>query len=278
VVASETYIHPLALVEEGARLGTGVHVGPFCHVGADAVLGDGVRLVSHVAIMGATTIGEASTVYPSAVLGAPPQNFKHKGERTTLVIGQRCTIREAVTIHVGSDSERGETRIGDDCYFMANSHVAHDCTVGNGVIMANYSGLGGHAEIGDRVNIAGYAAVHQFVRVGRNAFIAGYAAVVGDVIPYGMAYGDRARLRGLNVVGLRRSGMKASDVARMRQAYRHLFAPESPLAENIEAVGRDYADFAPVADIVAFLSARGKRHFTVPGRGRADDDEAGGQD
>jgi UDP-N-acetylglucosamine acyltransferase len=265
-------------VEDGAQLGAGVHVGPFCHVGTDAVLGDGVRLISHVSVLGNTTIGARTSVHPMAVLGGPPQNLRHKGGRTSLQIGADCVIREAVTINVGSDSEHGVTTIGDQCFIMAYCHVAHDCTVGDNVIMANCTTLAGHVQIGDFVNMGGHSAVHQFVRIGHHAFVAGTAKVAGDLIPYGMAYGDRARLRGLNVVGLRRSGMKASEVARMRHAYRRLFASDGALQENLAAVRGEYADFGPVIEIVDFLSARGKRYFTVPGIGRAEDDEDGRED
>lgn len=269
---SETFIHPLADVEKGAELGAGVHVGPFCHVSGDAVLGDGVRLVSNVSILGATTLGAGCEVHPMAVLGSPPQNFKHKGGRTTLTIGSGCVIREGVTMHVGSDTDRGATTVGDNCYFMNHVHIGHDCHVGNGVIMASVATLGGHVELGDRVNIGGLSAVHQFVRVGHDAFIGGMSAVVGDVIPYGIAVGNRARLRGLNVVGLRRSGRNASELRRMREAYRAVFDGGGGFAANLALAAESYADFEPAMQIVEFLSARGKRHFTLPGRGGAQDD------
>ncbi len=268
-------VHPLALVEDGAKLGEGVEVGPFCHVGKEAVLGDGVRLVSGVTVMGATTIGPGTSIFPGAVIGAPPQNLKHKGGRTTLVIGRDCTIREGVTIHVGSDTERGATIVGDRCFLMVDSHIAHDCIVGNGVVMANNATLGGHVELGDNVNIGGLAAVHQFVRIGRNAFVGGLSAVVGDLIPFGMALGQRARLRGFNVIGLKRAGMGSKDLMRMRQAYRQLFAEDRPLSENLALVRAEHGEFGPMAEILDFLSARGRRHFVVPPRRGGQDDDGG---
>lgn len=269
---SDTFIHPMAVVEKGAELGAGVHVGPFCHVSGEAVLGDGVRLVSHVSIRGATTLGAGCEVHPMAVLGSPPQNFKHKGGRTTLTVGKNCIIREGVTMHLGSDTARGATTVGDDCYFMNHVHIGHDSHVGNSVIMASMATLGGHVELGDRVNMGGLAAVHQFVRIGHDAFIGGMTAIVGDVIPYGMAAGNRARLRGLNVVGLRRSGRSASELGRMREAYRTIFGGEGGFAANLAKAANTYADFEPAMQIVEFLSVRGKRQFTLPDRGGTQDD------
>lgn len=275
-MADETFIHPSAVVEPGARLGVGVHVGPFCHVGPEVEIGDRVRMVGHVSVLGATTVGADCRISPNAVLGGPPQSVRHKGGRTTLTVGSNCEIREGVTFNVGTDSSRGATMVGSNGYFMAQSHVAHDCIVGDNVTMANSTALGGHSEIGDFVTIGGLAAVHQFVRVGHHAFIGGYAAVVGDVIPYGMAVGDRAKLRGLNVVGIKRSGHSRTELMQMRAAYKMLFAPGRTLVEAIPLVAAEYGHSPAVADILGFLQARGKRYFTVPAlsdRGAEADDE-----
>lgn len=274
-MTGNTLIHPSAIVEQGAELGDGVKIGPFCHVSGQAKLRNGVELIGHVTIMGDTTLGEGTQVYPQAVLGAPPQNFKHKGGPSTLEIGSRNVIREGVTMHIGTDTSRGKTTVGSDCLFMAYSHVAHDCDVGNHVTMANYAGLGGHAEIGDSVILSGYAAVHQFVRIGHHAFLGGFAAVVGDVIPYGMAVGDRAVLRGLNVVGLKRSGMERSELTALRKSYRMLFAEGGSIEENAAAVAREFPDSKAIADMVAFVGSRDKRHFTLPPRGKAAADDDG---
>lgn len=273
MTATQTFVHPSAVVENGAQLGNGVRVGPFCHVSREAVIGDNTELIGHVTIMGATTLGRGCQVYPNAVLGAEPQNVKHKGGRTTLTIGDNCVIREGVTFHRGTDTSRGETTVGNNGFFMVYSHVAHDCVVGDNVTMANFTSLGGHAKIGDSVIISGYAAVHQFVRVGHHAFLAGYAAVVGDLIPYGMAVGDRAKLRGLNIVGLKRSGMPRSELHELRKAYRMLFSPERPIAENVPIVAEAFPNSAAVADILAFVSVREKRHFTVPPLDREVEDD-----
>jgi UDP-N-acetylglucosamine acyltransferase len=203
-MASSIFIHPSAVVEKGAQLGEGVHIGPFCQIGGDVELGDNVNLVGGVTILGATTIGAGTVVYPQAVLGAPPQNNKHRGGRTTLTIGRNCVIRESATMHTGSDTGHGTTSVGDNCMFMAYTHVAHDCVVGNNVTFANNASLSGHCEVGDYVIISGMTAVHQFVRIGHHAFLGGMSAIVGDVIPFGMAVGNRAKLRLLRIAGGRR--------------------------------------------------------------------------
>lgn len=273
-----TYIHPSAIVEKGAELGSGVRIGPFCYVKGDVVLGDDVELISHVTILDGTRLGAGCQVYPNAVLGGAPQNYKHKGGRTTLEVGSGCVIRESVTMHCGTDTSRGKTTVGNNCLFMAQSHVAHDCSVGDNVTMANNSALSGHVDIANNVIISGYAAVHQFVRVGHHAFLGGFAAVVGDVIPYGMAVGDRATLRGPNVVGMKRSGMSHSKVMEIRKAYKMLFDPARTLAETIPVVREAFADSPEVLDIVNFLAVREKRQFTVPprrGHTGTDEDDGG---
>lgn len=268
-----TSIHPSSVVEEGARLGEGVRIGPFCHVSADSIIGDRVELVSHVSVMGATTIGAGTKVYPMATLGAPPQNTKHKGGRTTLVIGANCTIREGVTMHVGTDTSRGETTVGDNGNFLAYAHIAHDCVVGKNATFANGATLGGHCEIGDNVYIGGLTAVHQFVRLGDNVFIGGCSAVVGDVIPYAIAAGNRAKLRGLNIIGLKRSGLPRSEIYLLRKAYRTIFDRSRTVGENVELAKAEFAGSPTAMKIIDFITSRGKRHFAVPSlKGDGDDD------
>jgi UDP-N-acetylglucosamine acyltransferase len=259
----QTIIHPTALVEPGARLGAGVSIGPFCHVGGDAVLGDRVELVSHVSIQGATTLGEGCVVHPMAILGGPPQNAKHRGGRTTLVVGANCIIREAVTMHRGTDTSRGETIVGENGNFLAYAHIAHDCIVGRNVTMANVATLGGHCEIGDFVNIGGLSAVHQMTRIGHHAFVGGASIVVADLIPYGMAVGNRASLRGLNIVGMKRSGIPRDEIFALRRAYRMLFDRSHTLSENLDRVDAAFPE-ASVRDVAGFLRGGGKRRFTIP--------------
>ena len=273
-----TVIHPSAVVEPGARLGVEVEIGPFCYVGADAVIGDRVQLANHVSVTGATSIGAGTKVQPFAALGGPPQDQKYKGGPTSLTIGADCDIRESVTMHRGTEHGGGRTVVGDNGFFLAYSHVAHDCLVGNRVTLTHGATLGGHCEIGDNVIIGGLAAVHQFVRIGHHAFIGGMAAVVGDVIPYGMAVGNRAQLRGFNIIGLKRAGMGRAELATMRAAYRMLFAPGATVAENAEKVRAAYAGSAIVTDILDFLTARGRRQVTVPALGdRGEDAGDGGE-
>src|SRR5918993_1282248 len=197
-------IHPTAVVEDGATIGEGCRIGPFCLIGAEAVLNDGCELKSHVVVTGHTTIGARTRIFPFASIGHAPQDLKYAGEPSTLTVGSDCIIREAVTMNPGTGHGTMKTIVGDRCFFLASSHVAHDCRVGNNVVMANNAMIAGHSRIGDFVMLGGGAGVHQFVRVGPHAFVGGMAAVLNDVIPYGMVLGNRARLAGLNIIGLRR--------------------------------------------------------------------------
>lgn len=275
-MAGEIEVHPTSVVDKGAKLGAGVRIGPFCVVGPDVTLGDGVELVSHVSIAGVTTLGDGCKVYPHAALGCEPQNLKHKGGKTTLTIGKNTVIRESVTIHTGSDTSRGATAVGDNCFIMAYSHVAHDCVVGNNVTMANSATLAGHCEIGDNVTIGGLTAVLQFVRVGNNAFLSGMSAISGDVIPFGMAQGNLADLRGLNVIGMRRAGMSRADIQAVRQAYKTIFDRSTPMADNLARAREEFAASPLAMKIVEFMTARGKRYFVTPpirGGGSGDGDD-----
>ena len=275
---ASTSIHASAIVEKGAQLGEGVRIGPFCHVSGDAQLGDNVDLLSGVTILGATTLGGGTIVYPNAVLGGAPQNNKHMGGRTTLTIGRNCVIRESATMHTGSDTGHGTTTVGDNCMFMAYTHVAHDCIVGNNVTFANNASLSGHCEVGNNVIISGMTAVHQFVRIGHHAFLGGMSAIVGDVIPYGMAVGNRAHLRGYNVIGIKRSGLPRSELLALRKAYRMIFDRDHPVSENLEAAARTFTGSQAVSDVIEFMTSRGKRYFTVPALDGGDDDDDDGED
>ncbi|WP_274629153.1 acyl-ACP--UDP-N-acetylglucosamine O-acyltransferase [Arvimicrobium flavum] len=270
-MTAETFIHPTALVEPGAQLGVGVRVGAFCCIGPDAEIGDGVELMNNVTIMGATTLGSGCKVFPQAVLGAPPQNAKHKGGRTTLIVGRNTTIREGVTMHTGTDTSRGETRVGENGNFLAYTHIAHDCIVGDNVTFANLATLGGHVEVGNNVIIGGLTAVHQFVRIGDNAFVGGACGVAGDVIPFGMAEGNKASLRGFNIIGMKRAGIPRQEIYTLRAAYRALFDEARPVSENVERVRTEFSGSPTVLKIVDFITARGKRHFVVPPRGKGRD-------
>lgn len=275
---SEPMVHPSSVVEAGARIGSGARIGPFCYVSADAVLGDQVELISHVSVLGATTVGAATKIYPMATLGAPPQNTKHKGGRTTLVIGTNCTLREGVTMHLGTDTSRGTTTVGDNGNFLAYAHVAHDCSVGNNATFANGATLGGHCEIGDNVYIGGLSAVHQFVRVGDNAFLGGVSAFVGDVIPYALAVGNRASLRGLNIIGLKRSGMSRADIQLLRRCYKTIFDRTHTVGENLEKARAEFSGSPQARKIIDFMSNRGHRHYAVPRLAGAAGDDSDDED
>jgi UDP-N-acetylglucosamine acyltransferase len=252
-------IHPTAIIAEGARLGRGVEIGPWCQVGPEVVLEDGVRLISHVVIDGRTRIGPGTVVYPFATLGLPPQDLKYRGEPTETIIGARTQIREHCTIHRGTVTGSGVTRVGDDCLLMAVVHVAHDCAIGNGVIIANNVVMGGHVEIGDGAVIGGAAALHQFVRIGRGAMVGGMSGVEGDVIPFGSVLGNRARLAGLNLVKLKRSGVDRAAIHRLRAAFRLLFRSEGVFSERLREVRETYGDDPLVREILTFIDAPSRR-------------------
>ncbi len=257
-------IHPSAVVEDGAQLGEGVMVGPFCHVGSDVVLGDNVQLLSHVVVAGRTTIGARCKVFPFASLGHQPQDLKYKGEPSTLVIGTDCQIREGVTMNPGTEGGGATTTVGNGCAFLANSHVGHDCRVGSHVVFSNNVMLAGHCEIGDYVIVGGGAAIIQFARVGPHAFVGGMSGLENDLIPYGMALGNRAYLSGLNIIGLQRRGFTREEIHDLRRAYRLLFAAEGTLAERVEDVGDEFSEHQSVQEIVAFIKAGGKRSLCTP--------------
>jgi UDP-N-acetylglucosamine acyltransferase len=258
-------IHPTAVVHDGARLGADVEIGPYSIVGENVTLGDGVRLQSHVVIDGLTELGEACVVHPFANLGGPPQHSAHKGELTRLVIGARNVIREHVTMHTGTAGGRGVTVVGSNGLFMAGSHVAHDCIVGDNVVMANCATLGGHVNMSDFVFMGGLAAAHQYSRIGRYSFIGGLAAVTKDVIPYGSVWGNHAHLEGLNLVGLRRRGFSRETINELRAAYRLLFADEGTFQERLADVAETYAHSPEVMEIVSFIQADANRPLCLPG-------------
>jgi len=261
---STIVIHPTAVVAPGARVAEEVVIGPFCSVGENVELGEGVRLVSHVVVEGRTRIGAGTIVYPFACLGLPPQDLKYHGEASELAIGCSNRIREYVTMNPGTEGGGMLTSVGDNGLFMVGSHVAHDCRVGNNVVLANNATLAGHVTVGDFAILGGLSAVHQFVRIGAHAMIGGMSGVEQDVIPFGLVMGDRARLSGLNLVGLERRGFKREAVRSLRAAYRMLFAPEGTLAERIEEVTAAFSGHELVQEIVAFMRAKTSRAICQP--------------
>jgi UDP-N-acetylglucosamine acyltransferase len=257
-------IDPTARVADGARIGDAVEIGPYCIVGPQVELKRGVRLINHVNVTGATTIGEETVVYPFASLGTPPQSVHYKGGPTRLIIGAHCELREGVTMNTGTEAGGGVTSIGARCSFMVGSHVGHDCHVGNSVTLANNTVLGGHVEVGDFTFLGGHVAIHQFVRIGEGVMMAGMSAARDDIIPFGFALGQTGALVGLNIVGLRRRGATKAEMHRIRSAYRSLFFVEGRIADRIEAVAREFADDPIVGKMIAFIRAGGKRPLMRP--------------
>src|SRR5215472_12613833 len=246
-------IDSTARVAPGARIGDGASIGPYCVVGPDVIVGEGCRLVANVHVAGYATIGARTVVYPFASLGTPPQSGKYRGGPTRLVIGADCDIRENVTINTGTESDRGVTEIGDRCFLMAGSHVAHDCKIGSAVTFANNAVIGGHVSVGDHSFLGGQAAVRQFVRIGEGAMIVGMSGVRADIIPWGMAQGPLASLVGINVVGLRRRGFAKADISRLREAYRALFLGDGLFRDRVEQVEKKCLDDPLIGAVLAFI-------------------------
>lgn len=257
-------VHPTAIIEDGARLAETAIVGPYCVVSAGVSLGESVKLHSHVVVGGTTVIGEGCEIYPFASVGLPPQDKKYRGETSRLEIGRNCTIREHVTINPGTEGGGLVTRIGDDCLLLVGSHVAHDCQLGNHVILVNHATLGGHCSIGDYAILGGLSAVHQFVRIGESGFVGGMSGVENDIIPFGSAIGNRAELGGLNIVGLTRRGFSRDAIHQLRRAYRTLFGPEGTLKERLADVEEEFAGDENVMKIVAFIREGGDRRICTP--------------
>ncbi len=256
-------IHPTAVVEDGAKLGSDVHIGPMCHVGANVSLEDGVDLLGQVSVQGITTIGAQTRIFPFASVGSEPQDLKFHGERVTLEVGSNCIIREGVTMNPGTEGGSSTTKVGNNCAFLANSHVAHDCVIGNHVICSNNTMIAGHCVIGDHVIFGGGSAIHQFSRVGHHAFIGGLAGIEGDLIPFGMALGNRANLSGLNLIGMKRSGVPRESIHAVRGAYKTLFSSDIPLQEKASELRQSTED-PFLIDMLEFILASADRSLCTP--------------
>jgi UDP-N-acetylglucosamine acyltransferase len=257
-------IHPTAVVAAGAVLGEDVEIGPYCVVNDQVTIGARTRLLSHVVVDGITEIGEDCVIHPFAHLGGPPQHTAYKGEPTRLEIGHRNLIREQVTMHCGTAQGRGVTTVGSDSFFFVAAHVAHDCVVGDNVVMINNATLGGHVVVQDYAMLGGLAAIHQFIRIGRYAFVGGCAAVTKDIIPYGSAWGNHAHLEGLNLVGLKRRGFSREAINTLRASYRMLFADEGTFQERVEDVARVFSGSPEVGEIIGFIQADAARPLCLP--------------
>jgi UDP-N-acetylglucosamine acyltransferase len=253
--AKATDIHPSAIVGRGARIGEGCYIGPYVTIGDEVTLGAGVRIDSHCVIEGRTRIGDESHIYPFVSIGLPPQDLKFAGEQTETEIGRRNRIREFVTIHRGTKGGGGITRTGDDCFFMAQAHIAHDCLIGHHVIMANAATLAGHVMVADGANIGAYSGVHQFCRVGREAYVGGYSVVVKDALPFALTVGNHAKCYGLNKVGMRRRGYSRETLDALHHAFHLLLSAKLNTTQAIERIRAEIADISEVDELVSFIEA-----------------------
>lgn len=260
-------IHPTAIIAPEARIADDVQIGPWCHVGPDVVIEAGARLVSHVVVDGHTLIGEGAVLYPFCTVGLAPQDLKYRDEPTRCEIGARTEIREHCSIHRGTVTGSGLTRVGSDCLLMAVVHVAHDCDVGNGVVVANNVVMGGHVSIGDQAVIGGAAALHQFVRIGRGAIVGGVSGVEADVIPFGSVIGNRAYLAGLNLVGLKRRGYSREAIHRLRAVFRGLFVQGGVFSDRVAQVRAAYGGHELVDEVLAFIDTPSRRGLIRSARG-----------
>ena len=256
-------IDKTAIIDKKAKISKNTKVGPFCYVGPNVELSENVELVSNVHIEGDTKIGEGTKIFPFASIGTEPQDLKYKGEKTKLIIGKNNKIREYVTINPGTESGGGVTRIGDNCLLMISSHIAHDCNVGNNVVIANNVPLGGHVTIEDSVVIGGNSAVQQFTRIGRLAMIGGMTGVLKDVIPFGLSFGNRNYLRGINLIGLKRQKYENKKIMELDAAFKKIFSSKN-LHENLSKINGEYKGNDLVAEVINFISKDKKRPICTP--------------
>ena len=254
-----TSIHPTAVVSPGAQIGDDCFVGPYCIVGDEVQLGDGVRLESHCVVDGRTSIGPGTHVFPFVSIGLASQDLKYKGEPSETRIGARNNIREFVTIHRGTAGGGMLTKLGDDCLIMAQAHIAHDCLIGDGVIMANAATLAGHVVIEDRANIGAYSGVHQFCRVGQEAYIGGYSVVVKDALPFALTVGNHAKCYGLNITGMKRRGYSRATIDSLHHAFHLLLSAKLNTTQAVERIKQEITDSPEVSDLLRFIegSSRG---------------------
>ena len=269
-------VHPTAIVEDGAVLGAGVEIGPSCIVGAGARLGEGVRLLPHVVIAGDTAIGARTVIHPHAVIGGESQIHHNDATGTRLTIGEDSVIRECVTLNLGSKKGHQITTIGSRCYFMAYSHVGHDCIIGNDCTFANSVQLAGHVTVGDGAIFGGLSCVQQFGRIGRGAMLGGMAGANLDVIPFGIAHGSHAMHAGLNLIGLKRRGVPRSNIHALRHMYQAvLVSEEGTLAERVAAARAEWGQVPEVAEVLDFIAAPAKRKICPARRHGVDMDAEG---
>jgi len=256
-------IHKTAIIDLKAKISKNVKIGPYCVIGPNVEIHDETILHSHVNISGHTIIGKANKIYPFSSIGNDPQDLKFNGEDTKLIIGDKNIIREYVTINPGTIGGGGKTIIGNNCLLMISSHVAHDCSIGNNVIIANNVPLGGHVNIEDGVVIGGNSAVQQFTRIGKMAMIGGMTGVLHDVIPYGLSTGNRNSLQGLNLIGLRRAKFENKDILGLSEAYKEIFASKN-ITENISKLNGSFQENLLVKNVIEFITKDKKRSICTP--------------
>lgn len=262
-----SYVHPTAIVDEKAQMGRNVKIGPYCTIGSNTVLHDNVELISHVCVDGIIEIGEGTKIFPFSSIGLIPQDKKFNGEKSRTVIGKNNVIREHVTIQPGTSGDIMETVIGDNNLLMVGTHVAHDCVLGNNIVMANNATLAGHVTVEDFAIIGGLSAVHQFSRIGAHSIIGGMSAVVGDVIPYGLVKGDRAYLEGLNIVGLKRRKFEKNEITNLMNFFKSIFESnddDKTLEERIKVAANDFSDSEAVQKVIKFLQNDSSRSLCLP--------------
>ncbi len=250
-----TFIHETAVVADGSSIGDGCYIGPFCTLGNEVQLGDGVRLDSHVVVNGRTTIGDETHVFPFVSIGLPPQDLKYAGEPTSTEIGKRNHIREFVTIHRGTTGGGGVTRIGDGNLLMAQAHVAHDCQLGNEIIMANAATLAGHVEIADKASVGAYSGVHQFCRIGYEAFVGGYSVVVKDAMPFAIIQGNHAKCYGLNKLGVKRRGYSRETIDKLNHAFHLLLSAKLNTTQAVERIRAEITGCKEVDLLTDFIKS-----------------------
>ena len=256
-------IHKTAIIDSKAKIAENVKIGPYSVIGPNVEIGQGTVIQSHVNITGQTKIGNNNIIYPFASIGNDPQDLKFQGEETRLEIGDNNKIREYVTINPGTKGGGGLTKVNNNCLFMVSAHIAHDCFVGNNVILANNVPLGGHAHVDDNAIIGGNSAVQQFTRVGKSAMIGGMSGVVRDIIPYGIAHGNRSILQGLNLIGLRRKNIPNKEIIILSDAYKEIFKNEN-LTENLNNLSKDFKSSELVAEVIGFIEKDKKRPICTP--------------
>jgi len=256
-------LHKTSIIDSKAKISKSAKIGPYTIIGPNVIIEEKVEIHSHVNITGYTKVGTGTKIFPFASIGTQPQDLKYKGEKNNLVIGKNNTVREYVTINPGTEGGGGTTKIGDNCLFMISSHIAHDCPIGNDVVIANNVPLGGHVTIEDNVVIGGNSAVQQFTRIGRLAMVGGMTGVLKDVIPFGLSFGNRNYLKGVNLIGLRRNKYENKTIIELDEAYKKIFSPGN-LHKNVSKINGEYEDNKLIKEVTDFISKDKKRPICSP--------------